>query len=215
MTAIIAIFAAILLGIGVFAWRFIPATARLPLAAALALGLAGYAWQGHPALPGAPVRPAAEMQTSGEPIDKPLMGMVRNLDRSTNWLMLSDSLARRGDTEQAAQLLAKAVKTYPQSADLWVGYGAALIAHADGRSTRASEMIMAEARRRSPTHPGPDFYEGIAKVREGDLDGADKLWTRAYNGSSGDAEWRQDLAMRLNLVRALIAQRAETGDNPQ
>lgn len=202
--------------IALIAWRWLPSTLYLPLAAALSLGLAGYAWQACPSLPGAPVQKTEATQTSGERIDKPLMGMVRRLDAATNWLMLSDSLARRGDSEGAAKVLAKAVKTYPQSADLWVGYGAALLAHADGSATRASDRAFAEARARDSGHPGPDFYEGIAAVRAGDLDRAESLWSRAIERSSGEAQWRQDLAARLALVRALIAQRdsapAASGD---
>lgn len=207
MNGLLIVAAGALALIALVAWRRLPAALYLPLAAALSLGLAGYAWQGRPALPGAPVLKTEMKQTSGERIDKPLMGMVRRLDAATNWLMLSDSLARRGDSEGAAQVLAKAVKTYPQSADLWVGYGAALLAHADGSATRASDLVFAEARVRDPAHPGPDFYQGIAAVRAGDLDEAERLWSRAYDRSRGDAEWRQDLAARLALVRVLIAQR--------
>ncbi len=197
----------VLVVIGLAAWRWLPSPVYLPLAAALSLGLAGYAWQGQPMLPGAPVQRVDTTQTSGERIDKPLMGMVRRLDAATNWLMLSDSLARSGDSEGAAKVLAKATKLYPQSADLWVGYGAALLAHSDGHATRASDIAFAEARRRDPGHPGPDFYQGIAAVRAGDLDEAERLWSRVYQRTEGAAPWRQDLATRLALVRALIAQR--------
>lgn len=207
MIGLYIVIAVILALLALVAWRLLPGAARLPMAAALSLGLAGYAWQAHPDLPGAPTQRGDLAQPSGQRIDQPLMGMVRNLDAATNWLMLSDSLARRGDTAGAAQLLAKATRTYPQSADLWVGYGAALLANADGQATRASDLVFAEARRRDPDHPGPDFYQGIAKVRIGDLDGADALWTRLYLRTEGDAEWRRDLANRLALVRALIARR--------
>jgi len=193
----------------------LPSPTYLPLAAALSLGLAGYVWQGRPALPGAPVERVETAQTSGERIDKPLMGMVRRLDAATNWLMLSDSLARGGDNEGAAKVLAKATKLYPQSADLWVGYGAALLAHSDGQATRASDIAFAEARRRDPGHPGPDFYEGIAAVRAGDLDEAERLWSRVYQRTEGAAAWRQDLAARLTLVRALIAQRDREAKSPR
>lgn len=211
MTGLLIVAAGVLAVLALFAWRRLPSILYLPLAASLSLGLAGYAWQGRPDLPGAPVRPAVITQTSGERIDKPLMGMVRRLDAATNWLMLSDSLARRGDSEGAAKVLAKAVKLYPQSADLWVGYGAAFLAHADGRATRASDMAFAEARARDPGHPGPDFYQGIAAVRAGDLDEAERLWSRAVERSSGEAEWRRDLVARLALIRALIAQRDAVG----
>lgn len=212
MTGLLIVVAGVLGLIALFAWRQLPSILYLPLAASLSLGLAGYAWQGRPDLPGSPVQPAEITQTSGEQIDKPLMGMVRRLDAATNWLMLSDSLERGGDSEGAAKVLSKAVKLYPQSADLWVGYGAALLVHADGRATRASDMAFAEARAREPGHPGPDFYQGIAAIRTGDLDEAERLWSRAVDRSSGEAAWRQDLVARLALVRALIAQRdAATG----
>lgn len=207
MIGLIVVGLLVLAVVALAAWRWLPSPAYLPLAAALSLGLAGYAWQGRPMLPGAPVQRVVSTQTSGERIDKPLMGMVRRLDAATNWLMLSDSLARSGDSESAAKVLAKATKLYPQSADLWVGYGAALLAHSDGQATRASDIAFAEARRRDPGHPGPDFYQGIAAVRAGDLDEAERLWSRVYQRTDGDAAWRQDLAQRLTLVRALIAQR--------
>ncbi len=207
MIGLLVVGVVVLVIVALAAWRWLPSSAYLPLAAALSLGLAGYVWQGRPMLPGTPVERVDAKQTSGERIDQPLMGMVRRLDAATNWLMLSDSLARDGDSEGAAKVLAKATKLYPQSGDLWVGYGAALLAHSDGRATRASEMAFAEARRRDPGHPGPDFYEGIAAVRAGNLDEAERLWSRVYDASEGAAAWRQDLAARLTLVRALIAQR--------
>ncbi len=189
------------------AWRVMPRAAWLPFAAALSLGLAGYAWQGDPAMPGADRTRALPHTTSGERIDQPLLGMVATLDRSTQWLMLADSLSRGGDTGGAAGVLAKSVKLYPQSADLWVGYGAALIAHGGGRNSRASDMAFAEARKRAPNHPGPEFFQGDARAQAGDYAGAIALWQPLIDRTTGDLPWRRELAIRLAFVRELEARR--------
>lgn len=210
MNGLLLIVAIALLVAALVSWRWMPPIARMPLAAALALGLAGYAWQGKASLPGAPtklVEPTAA-RPSGARIDLPLMGMVESLDAATNWLMLSESLGRRGKTEDAAKILEGAVKAYTRNADLWVGYGEALVQHGGGRANPAALLAFGRARRLDPGHPGPDFYLGIASVRAGDLAAAERYWTAGLRRAGGNDAVREDFAARLALVRALRAEAA-------
>ncbi len=191
-------------------WRWMPPIARMPLAAALALGLAGYAWQGKASLPGVPgeVTEIRDGRPKGERIDLPLMGLIENLDAATNWLMLSESLGRRGKTEDAAKILEGAVKAYPRNADLWTGYGEALVHHGGGRANPAALLAFDRAQQLDPDHPGPDFYLGIASVRAGDLAAAERYWTAGLRRAGGNDAVREDFAARLALVRALRADAA-------
>ena len=151
--------------------------AALQLAvAALMLGSAGYALQGRPSLSGF-TREAAR-KAAPLPLTEPRQAMLGRFNQSDRWLIIADSFASRGQTEDAVDVIRAGIKEHPDDFGLWVGLGNALIDHA-GMITPAATLAYARARELAPRHPAPLFFEGLALARSGERDRALELWRRA------------------------------------
>lgn len=151
--------------------------AALQLAlAALMLGSAGYALQGRPSLPGSP----GEADRAAAPVSlaEPRQAMLGRFNQSDRWLIIADSFASRGQTEDAVDIVRAGIKEHPDDFGLWIGLGNALIDHA-GMITPAATLAYAKAREIAPRHPAPLFFEGLAFARSGQRDEALELWRRA------------------------------------
>ena len=151
--------------------------AALQLAlAALMLGSAGYAIQGRPALPGSPTK--ASRATAPVPLTEPRQAMLGRFNQSDRWLIIADSFASRGQTQDAVGIIRAGIREHPDDFGLWVGLGNALIDHA-GMITPAATLAFARAREIAPQHPAPLFFEGLALARSGEREKALELWRRA------------------------------------
>ena len=91
-----------------------------------------------------------------------------------HWLVISESLARRGKTQDAAGVLQSAVREHPGDPALWIGLGNALADHA-GTLTPASDLAYRRAIELSPDYPAPRFFYGLALARSGDGEGGHRL----------------------------------------
>ena len=156
-------------------------------AAALLAGAAGYTLQGRPGLAGSPRANAASREVL------PLTG-VRNaffgqFTRTGHWLMMSDSMARKGRTADAAGLLRSAVREHPNDPTLWVGLGNALVDHA-GVLTPAAQLAYERAMELAPGHPAAPFFFGVALARSGNREGAVAMWRQVLAEAPADASWR-------------------------
>jgi tetratricopeptide (TPR) repeat protein len=153
----------------------------------LLFGCAGYAVQGSPGLPGSP-RAAA-------PADRILpMGPLRHaffgqFNGEEPWMVMADSFASQGDTEEEAGVMSQAVKLHPDDYILWVGLGNALVDHA-GVLTPAAEYAYKHAAELAPGYPAPLYFFGLALARSGDRDGAIAAWKQVLASASADAAWR-------------------------
>ena len=151
--------------------------AALQLAvAALMLGSAGYALQGRPSLPGS-TREASQ-KAAPLPLTEPRQAMLGRFNQADRWLIIADSFASRGKTEDAVDVIRAGIKEHPDDFALWIGLGNALIAHA-GMITPAATLAYARAREIAPRHPAPLFFEGLALARSGEREQALELWRRA------------------------------------
>ena len=156
-------------------------------AAALLIGTSGYALQGRPGLPGSP-RSAAQAREV-VPLTGAREAFFGEFTRSGHWLLLSDSMTRRGDTADAAGILRSAVREHPGDAALWVGLGNALVDHA-GVLTPAAQLAYERAAELAPGHPAAPFFFGLALARSGDRAGALALWRQILADAPADAGWR-------------------------
>jgi cytochrome c-type biogenesis protein CcmH len=198
--------ALIALGLGAFRLLGLRGAMLQLAAAALLAGASGYALQGRPSLAGSP-RAAA---TSREVV--PLTG-VRNaffgeFTRSGHWLLMSDSMARKGNTADAAGLLRSAVREHPRDVALWVGLGNALVDHA-GVLTPAAQLAYQRAAELAPGHPAAPFFFGLALARSGDRAGAVALWKQILADAPADASWRP---LVEDAIAALSPPRNGEGD---
>ena len=156
-------------------------------AAALLVGASGYALQGRPGLPGS-------SHTVAEPKAVISLAAARHVffgdfTGSEHWLLLSESLASRGKTADAAGILRSAVREHPGDAELWIGYGNALVDHA-GVLTPAAEFAYERAAELAPGHPAAPFFLGLALARSGDRASAVKLWKQLLADAPANANWR-------------------------
>jgi cytochrome c-type biogenesis protein CcmH len=156
-------------------------------AAALLIGGAGYALQGRPSLAGAPR--AAVQWRHVLPLTGARNAFFGRFTRTGHWLLMSDSLARKGRSTDAAGLLRSAVREHPNDPALWVGLGNALVDHA-GMLTPAAQLAYERAVELAPGHPAAPFFFGVALARSGDRAGAVALWRQVLAGASADASWR-------------------------
>ena len=180
---------AALVALGLAAFRLLGLRgAMLQLAAAaLLIGAAGYALQGRPALPGSARQGSASRQAI--PLDNARRAFFGEIGGSSHWLMLSDSLAARGNTADAAGILRSAVREHPGDPVLWIGLGNALVDHV-GVLTPAAQLAFERAQQLAPRHPAAPFFYGVALARSGDRDGAVKLWRQILADAPADAGWR-------------------------
>ena len=162
--------------------------AMLQLAgAALLIGAAGYALQGRPGLPGS--ARAATASRQAVPLANARRAFFGEIGGSSHWLMLSDSLAGRGNTADAAGILRSAVREHPRDPVLWIGLGNALVDHV-GVLTPAAHLAFERAVSLSPGHPAAPFFYGVALARSGDRRSAVRLWRQILADAPADANWR-------------------------
>ncbi|MEO8547879.1 MAG: tetratricopeptide repeat protein [Sphingomicrobium sp.] len=162
--------------------------AMLKLAAASALlGASGYALQGRPGLPGSPPTAAASKEVI--PLAGARHAFFGDFTPSEHWLLMSESLASRGQTADAAGILRSAVREHPGDPQLWIGLGNALVDHA-GVLTPAAQFAYQRAAELAPGHPAAPFFLGLALARSGDPADALKLWKPLLSEAPADASWR-------------------------
>lgn len=156
-------------------------------AAALLFGAAGYALQGRPGLAGAPGEGAAELRHL--PLAKARHAMFGQFTTSERWLIIADSYAARGKSEDAVGLVQAGLREHPDDYVLWVGLGNALVDHA-GVMTPAAELAFGRAARLAPWSPAPPFFRGLAMLRSGEREAALATWKDVLASAPANAGWR-------------------------
>jgi cytochrome c-type biogenesis protein CcmH len=156
-------------------------------AAALLVGASGYALQGRPGLAGSPR--AAAASTDVIPLTGARNAFFGQFAASGHWLILSDSMARKGNTADAAGILRSAVREHPGDIALWIGLGNALVDHA-GMLTPAAQLAYERAAELAPGHPAAALVFGRALARSGDRKAAVAIWREILAEAPADASWR-------------------------
>ena len=192
--------------------------ARLPLrdmaapGAALLLGLAGYAWQGHPAQPGHEVK-ASTAAKFDERLAEKRRSIGERMGPASKWLIMSDGLALQGDTQDAANIIAKGLETMPDDPNLWVGLGNALLAHGGGRLSPAAENAYRQALKLQPEGISPNYFYGLALAQSGQFEAAKSIWTGLAARLPEKADLRAELVRNLSMLDQLIAAREAGGES--
>lgn len=174
-------------------------------ASALMVGAAGYALSGRPGLGGSP---RSERPPAAAPI--PLTA-ARNMflgrfNASDHWLIIADSLASRGKTQDSVGILRSAIRAHPRDYGLWIGLGNALTDHARG-ITPAARYAYQRAREIAPNASAPDYFEGLALLRSGDPAAAYALWQSLLERAPANAQWRPLVAEGVALIERMAAAR--------
>lgn len=202
----IAIGFALLTGLGILLVVRPGKTGWEPVAAALLIGLAGYAWQGRPSLPGHPVSATAENAVR---FDERLVERRRALGERVGpagkWMILSDGLARQGQTQDAANVIVSGLRDSPRDADLWVGLGNALVLHGEGILSPAAEYSFQQAERLAPQSPSPRYFYALALAQSGKLAPARQMWAELATGLPEGAPFRLELEQNIQTIDGLLA----------
>lgn len=156
-------------------------------AAALMVGGAGYALQGHPGLAGSPAKGLAE--TRHLPLANARHALFGQFTSSERWLIIADSFAARGKTQDAVGLIQSGLRAHPNDYVLWTGLGNALVDHA-GILTPAAELAYDRATKIAPWSPAPPFFHGLALLRSGERDEALAEWKQLLAAAPAKAAWR-------------------------
>jgi cytochrome c-type biogenesis protein CcmH len=178
-----------------------------PAATALLLGLAGYAWQGRPGLAGHPVQGTSTVRFDEQLAEK-RRSIGERVGPASKWLILSDGLARQGNTRDAANVLLSGIKETPNDADLWVGLGNALLAHNAGRLSPAADNAYRQALGLQPEGISPNYFYGLALAQSGEFERGRDVWQALIPKLPEDADLRAELVRNVALLDRLIAARA-------
>lgn len=176
--------------------------------AALLFGAAGYATFGGPGL--ASSTRSAEQRRPPIPLTQLRHAFYGNFGPTEHWLIISESLASRGKTQEAAGVLQSAVREHPGDPSLWVGLGNALADHAN-TLTPASELAFKRAAELAPGHPAPRFFFGLALARSGDPKDAIALWRQILAEAPADASWRPFVEDAIRALEPPPQRQAATG----
>ena len=187
MTGFVILLALVAVSLVVLRLRGLKGPLLILAGAALMIGAAGYAVQGRPGLAGSPGKGTAEMR------HVPLAGarhiLLGQFTKSEHWMIIADSYAARGKTEDAVGLIQSGLREHPDDLALWTGLGNALVDHA-GMMTPAAELAFARAAKLAPWSPAPRFFHGLALLRSGQRDAALAEWKGLLADSPAEADWR-------------------------
>lgn len=190
--------------IAAFALR-LPRAGWAAFGAALLFGLAGYAFQASPDLPAAPKAAVPEANETSAAMIEARRAMFDSTMQASDFVLVSDGFARRGQYADAAQMLRSVVRENPGHAEAWVALGNALVEHADGNLTRAAVYAYARAEQAAPGHPAAPYFHGLALLRAGRPHETSALWAQAIAKAPAGAEWVEPMEQRLEKLEALIA----------
>lgn len=209
--ALIGLLALAALGIALFALKLPRASSAL-FASALLFGLAGYVLQGSPSQQAAPKSGQNNAQSDGEALVAARRAVFDDGRQPQRFIVIADGFARRGQYEDAAQILQGAIAEQPDGAEAWTALANALVEHAGGQLTPAALHAYGRAEEVARGHPGPGYFLGIALLRSGRPQDAIDLWSRMLEAAPQDAPWRAELAARLRQLKELTAQMQASGD---
>ena len=155
--------------------------------AGLFVGASGYALQGRPSIPGAPQ--AASSGGEIVPLTRARHAFFGEFGPTEHWLLMSERMASRGNTADAAGILRSGIREHPEDPALWVGLANALVDHAHGM-TPPAQFAFARAEQLAPGHPAAPFFRGLAYARSGDPARAVAIWQELLAQAPANASWR-------------------------
>lgn len=178
---------------------------------AVALGVICYAQLGHHALRDAPAAPMIVPTAVQHDSEAAQQLLIQNPANIAAWIDFSMALQRQGMSGRAVEALAKASETMPDSADLWVARGQALMQHGGGQLSPAARLAFNRASALDPSHPGPRLYLALAWLQAGQPDQALPILEELAQSSPADAPWMPRVAAMTRGAKAMIA--AGVGSN--
>jgi cytochrome c-type biogenesis protein CcmH/NrfG len=194
-------------GILWFAGKLRGAALQVTLAA-LMLGAASYALQGRPDLAGSPRKGGANRPAM--PLTEARQAMLGMFTASERYLLIADSFARRGNTNEELGAIRAGLKANPDSLSLHIGLANALVDHAQ-MMTPAAELAYDRAQEMAPRHPAPFFFEGLARARSGDLEEGLRLFRAALALTPPGTSYRPMIEQGVAMLSSALAGQQRQG----
>ncbi|MDB5695371.1 MAG: hypothetical protein JWN21_914 [Sphingomonas bacterium] len=173
--------------------------------AGLMLGATGYALQGRPALPAQPARGVAAIAGDDPALLSLRDQMLGRNNTAAAYMIAADAMQRSGEKRAAVQAVLGGLRRYRESLLLWVGLGNVLTAH-DGKLSAPALFAFDQAARLAPSHPAPPFWRGLAHIRAGEFAAARPFWARALALTPEGVTYRREIAQRLAVLDAYLAE---------
>ena len=180
-------------------------------AAGLFVGASGYALQGRPWLPGAPQ--AASSVGEIVPLTRARHAFFGEFGPTEHWLLMSERMASRGESADAAGILRSGIREHPGDPALWVALGNALVDHAHGM-TPPAQFAFARAEQLAPGHPAAPFFRGLAYARSGDPARAVAIWQELLAQARANASWRPLVEDGVAAVTPLAIRQQQAAATP-
>lgn len=171
----------------------------------LGVGIGTYAVVGSPSAKGSRPAPLPAAPNAAEAFNEARAELLKNPADVPAWLRMSMSLSSSGETVKAAEALSVALTAMPESADLWVGYGETLTAHAGGVVTPAARLAFDRANQLAPHHPAPKFYLALSWLQSGNPKEALAALEDLARDSQPDAPWMPRVERMMRGARTMIA----------
>lgn len=186
MTALLIVLPLVALAIGLAALAGIRGRSLILTLTSLLVGAAGTVRQSIPneRLPSAGIAPPPPVSLITQ-----RNAFLGEFNPASRWLIISDSYAARGKTEEASVLLQSAARLHPRDYALWLALGNALTDHAR-RLTPAASLAFRRSAALAPTSPTPGYFLGQAMRQSGDRDGALRQWRGVLAAAPANASWR-------------------------
>ena len=207
-----------IIGLALITFIIAVAFLRLPksgwavFGAALLFGLTGYALQGNPGYAGAPkdaAPVASEVNFALVDARREFFGLHRVPSR---FVTVSDAFSRKGQFDDAANMLTNALQDNAKDTEAWVALGNALVEHANGALTPAALYAYNQAEALDPGNAAAGYFLGIGLLRSGRPQETRAIWAELIANAPEDASWKALLADRLARLDQILT---ETGPSPQ
>lgn len=142
------------------------------------------------------------------PVDDMIAALAKRLeanpDNPEGWRMLGWSYLHTGRYAESAKAYAKAAELQPNNAAYRAGYGEAMTRAANDTVTPEAKAAFEQALKLDPAEPRARYFLGLAKLQEGDKQGALQSWTTLLREAGAGNEWAPDLRKRVAALAAEI-----------
>lgn len=145
-----------------------------------------YAVIGTPGMPDFPIEDFREQEMSedraealaqtDELISKVKARLAASPEEVQGWGYLANLEMNKGNFQKAAEALYQAHLIAPDVFDYQLMYAESLIMASNERVTPAAMIILNEAKKMAPEHPGPRYYLALADFQAGDVEVAHSEW---------------------------------------
>jgi len=140
----------------------------------------------------------------GEAIKQIEGHLAENPDDKQGWQVLARSARSAKVFSKAASAFGALVRLDPSNISWRVQQLEVYIAMANGKFTPAAELLLQALLEAEPKHPAGQYYLGMARLQEGNIQAAKAIWLGLADRSPKGAPWMASVWERLG----------ELGENP-